>query len=201
MKHGSFRAALLLLALLILMGSLAACRTSSDYKRLDEGTSDFVALDVRGFGTIIIELYPLAAPETVDNFKGLVAADFYKNSSFHRIVESFVIQGGKSANGTYAEPIFGEFALNGYQNPLKHERGVISMARTAYDYNSASSQFFIVLETNQNNTRSLDGQYAAFGRVVEGMRVVDKIAALECTSADAPLTSVTISEAYFVTRK
>lgn len=136
-------------------------------------------------GDIVIELRPDCAPLTVANFKKLVSEGFYDGTDFFRIIEGFMIQGGENASKE-AEVIKGEFALNGIDNPLKHERGVISMARRGdnYDgsaltysdgivsYNSASSGFFIMHET----TASLDGQYAAFGRVVSGMEYVDLIA-------------------------
>lgn len=155
-----------------------------------------VVIKVRNYGEIVIELDPEAAPITVENFKKLVADGFYRRSSFHRIVPGFVIQGGASGKRKSATTIKGEFSENGVDNPLKHERGVVSMARTNTP-NSASSQFFIVLETSARNTYSLDGKYAAFGRVVEGMDVVDAIAAAQTDDRDAPLQNIRISRAYF----
>ena len=156
-----------------------------------------VVIKVKNYGDIVIELDPDAAPITVENFKKLVSERFYRKSSFHRIVDGFVIQGGASAKDKEAATIKGEFSENGVDNPLKHERGVISMARLGNDPNSASSQFFIVLETSYNNTRSLDGKYAAFGRVIEGMDVVDAIAAERTDYYDAPLQEIRISRVYF----
>ena len=153
-----------------------------------------VVIEVENFGKIVVKLDPDAAPITVENFLNLVESGFYTDSSFHRIADGFVIQGGMSATGKQATPIKGEFRLNGIENPLKHERGVISMARTN-DPDSASSQFFIVLETTANNTGALDGRYAAFGRVTRGMKVVDKIAAVR-TSGETPLEEIRITRAY-----
>ena len=153
----------LLLALLLLAAlplALSSC-----------GGRPRVAIEVQGFGTIVVELDPSAAPKTVENFKKLVAEGFYDGSCFHRVIEGFMIQGGQSATGERADTIVGEFASNGHNNSLKHERGVISMAR-ATNPDSASSEFFIMHE----DAPHLDGEYAAFGRVVEGMDVVDAIA-------------------------
>lgn len=131
-------------------------------------------IDVKDYGKITIELKPEIAPITVENFKKLVSEHFYDGLTFHRIMEGFMIQGGDPlGNGTGGsdETIKGEFSQNGFENKLSHTRGVISMARSS-DPDSASSQFFIV---HQDST-FLDGQYAAFGVVTDGMDVVDKIA-------------------------
>ncbi len=128
------------------------------------------------------ELYPDLAKATVENFIKLADEGFYNGLIFHRVIDGFVIQGGgfdKDMKAKEAEAIPGEFYTNGYINPLKHEKGVISMARTN-DPNSASSQFFIMDEA----APSLDGQYAAFGRITEGLDVVEKIADSETTSND-----------------
>ena len=123
---------------------------------------------------IVAELYPLVAPQTVNNFISLVNKGFYNGLTFHRIIRGFMIQGGcPLGNGTggpgYA--VKGEFAANGIKNDLKHERGVLSMAR-AQNPDSAGSQFFIM----HADAPHLDGNYAAFGKVIEGMDVVDEIA-------------------------
>ncbi len=134
-----------------------------------------VEIDVADYGVISLELDPSAAPLTVENFLSLAQDGFYDGLTFHRIVDGFMIQGGDpNGNGTggSSETIKGEFAANGVENPISHVRGTISMARTM-DPDSASSQFFIV---HQDNT-FLDGQYAAFGHVTEGMDVVDAICA------------------------
>lgn len=128
---------------------------------------------IKDYGTISLELYADIAPITVSNFAKLVNDGFYDGLTFHRIIEGFMIQGGDPlGNGTGGsdENIKGEFAMNGVQNSISHVRGTISMAR-ATSYNSASSQFFIM----QEDTPSLDGQYAAFGKVTDGIEIVDKI--------------------------
>ena len=158
-------------------------------------TTNTVVIEVKDFGDIVVELDPEAAPITVKNFKKLVRRGFYKKSQIHRIVEGFVIQGGASDKGKEAKTIVGEFSANGINNPLNHERGVISMARTNV-YDSASSQFFIVLETSEDNSYYLDGKYAAFGRVIEGMDVVDAIAAVR-TYGESPMQDIRITRAYF----
>ncbi len=134
---------------------------------------------------ITAELYPETAPNTVRNFISLAKKGFYDGLTFHRVIEGFMIQGGcPRGNGTggpgYA--IKGEFAQNGFPNPLKHTPGVISMAR-AMDPDSAGSQFFIMHETSPH----LDGAYAAFGKVTEGMDVVDEIARTRTDYSDRPL--------------
>lgn len=125
-------------------------------------------------GDMIAQLYPDIAPVTVKNFKSLVKDNFYTNLLFHRVVQNFVIQTGDPTgigSGGSNKTIKGEFKINGFDNTLSHTRGVLSMARSN-DYNSASSQFFIVHE----DSISLDGSYAAFGKVIAGLDVVDKIA-------------------------
>ena len=159
--------------------------------------NNLVRITVENFGDILIELDPKAAPITVENFKKLVSEGFYDGIIFHRIVPGFVIQGGDPEGtgfGGSKEKIKGEFAANGVDNPISHERGVISMAR-AQDPNSASSQFFIVLSDSAKP--SLDGKYAAFGKVIEGMDVVDAIAAVECIG-EQPITPVVIKSAVLV---
>ena len=138
--------------------------------------------------TIRLELYPEIAPVTVENFLDLVKKGFYNGLTFHRIIPSFMIQGGDpSGNGTGGPgyKIKGEFRSNGVKNDLKHERGVISMAR-AFDPNSAGSQFFIMHE----DAPHLDGEYAAFGKVIEGLDTVDEIASVETGFQDAPVNKV-----------
>lgn len=133
-------------------------------------TADIV---VKNYGTITVELDAEAAPKTVENFVSLAESGFYDGLTFHRIMDGFMIQGGDpngDGTGGSGETITGEFSANGYDNPLSHTRGTISMARSS-DYDSASSQFFIM----QEDTTSLDGQYAAFGHVTSGMEVVDAI--------------------------
>ena len=138
--------------------------------------------------SIRLELYPEIAPVTVENFLDLVKKGFYDGLTFHRIIPGFMIQGGDpSGNGTGGPgyKIKGEFRSNGVKNDLKHERGVISMAR-AFDPNSAGSQFFIMHE----DAPHLDGEYAAFGKVIEGLDTVDEIASVETGFQDAPVNKV-----------
>ena len=133
-----------------------------------------IEMSIKDYGVIKLELYEDVAPITVKNFVNLVNDKFYDGLTFHRIIKGFMIQGGdpnKDGTGGSKNNIKGEFTSNGVKNNLKHERGVISMARSN-DMNSASSQFFIMQETNN----SLDGNYAAFGKVTSGMDVVDEIA-------------------------
>ena len=135
--------------------------------------------------SMTLELYPDIAPETVENFLKLVNDNFYDGLIFHRVIEGFMIQGGCPDGTGMGGPgwaIKGEFSMNGFDNPLKHDRGVISMAR-AMDPNSAGSQFFIMHE----NSPHLDGQYAAFGKLIEGMDTLDKIATVATDFQDKPL--------------
>ena len=148
-------------------------------------------------GTICLELYPDKAPITCENFLHLVEEGFYDGLIFHRVIKDFMIQGGDPTGtgcGGSGQNIKGEFALNGVQNTISHERGVISMARSQ-NPNSASSQFFIC----HADAKFLDGQYAAFGRVVSGMDVVDRIATTRTNFQDRPLEeqkikSITVTE-------
>ena len=143
-------------------------------------------------GEIKAELYPDVAPVTVKNFIDLIKKGFYNGLTFHRVIEGFMIQGGcPRGNGTGGPGycIKGEFRANGVKNDLKHERGVLSMAR-AMDPDSAGSQFFIMHETSPH----LDGQYAAFGKVTDGMNVVDRIASVRTDFNDRPLEKVVINE-------
>ena len=132
-----------------------------------------------------LELYPDKAPITVDNFVSLVKQGFYDGLIFHRVISGFMIQGGDPEGTGMGGPgyqIKGEFSANGVDNDLKHERGVISMARSMRP-DSAGSQFFIMHKTSPH----LDGQYAAFGKVIEGIELVDKIASVRTDYSDRPL--------------
>ncbi len=147
-----------------------------------------VIIEMENGQRIKIELYPEHAPETVKNFEELVGRGFYDGLIFHRVIPGFMIQGGDpmgTGMGGSGKHIVGEFAANGHKNDLRHTRGVISMAR-AYDPNSASSQFFIM----HADAPHLDGQYAAFGRVVEGMETVDEIASVPTDFRDRPVTDM-----------
>ena len=131
------------------------------------------------------ELYPEIAPETVANFTELIGQKFFDGIIFHRVIKGFMIQGGDPTGtgmGGSKKKIKGEFAANGFVNELKHERGVLSMARTM-DPNSASSQFFIM----HQDAPHLDGQYAAFGKIIDGIDVVDEIASVRTDFRDKPL--------------
>ena len=135
----------------------------------------YVEISVKDYGKISLELDADTAPITVTNFMKLVNNKFYDGLTFHRIIKGFMVQGGDPEGTGYGgsdETIKGEFSQNGVENNISHERGVISMARGSGDMNSASSQFFIV----QEDATYLDGNYAAFGYVTQGMDVVDKLA-------------------------
>ena len=153
-----------------------------------------VIIELENGKKIKLELYPDIAPETVANFEKLVGKGFYDGLTFHRVIPGFMIQGGcPNGNGTgnSGEHIKGEFSANGFKNDLKHTRGIISMARAA-DPNSASCQFFIMHE----DAPHLDGSYAAFGKVIEGMDAVDEIAGTETDYSDKPVTPVVMKKVY-----
>ena len=144
-----------------------------------------IEIEMENGGIIKAELYPDTAPITVENFVKLIEDKFFDGLIFHRVISGFMIQGGGyTADGQQkeAESIKGEFDKNGVPNPLKHTRGVLSMARTMFP-NSASSQFFIM----HDDAPHLDGQYAAFGKVTDGMDVVDAIAETATDMSDRPL--------------
>ena len=144
-----------------------------------------VTIEMEDGSVMKAELYPEIAPNTVNNFISLIKKGFYDGVIFHRVINGFMLQGGDpDGNGTGGPDysIKGEFASNGFKNDLKHEPGVLSMARTMMP-NSAGSQFFIMHKTSPH----LDGEYAAFGKVTEGMDVVEKIATVETDFRDKPL--------------
>lgn len=131
------------------------------------------ALYIKNYGSIVIELYPEIAPNTVNNFISLIKSGFYDNNTFHRLVPGFVLQGGDpDGTGTGGPGYFikGEFNENNFKNDLKHSKGIVSMARSQ-DNDSAGSQFFIMLDNNSY----LDGKYAAFGKVIDGFEIIEKI--------------------------
>lgn len=163
---------MLLMIAMMLFTSCAAQETEIPAESLLSGTQ-YVRMEIASYGTITAELYADVAPITVTNFVNLVKKGFYDGLTFHRIISGFMIQGGDPAgNGTGGseQKIKGEFAKNGVENPLKHTRGVLSMARSQL-MDSASSQFFIM----HADAPHLDGSYAAFGQVISGMEVVDAI--------------------------
>jgi len=175
--------ATLILSGLFVLSALTGCikyQTPEDFQ--PTGTQDdsllsglhHVEIEIEDYGTISLELDADTAPITVTNFINLAESGFYDGLTFHRIIEGFMMQGGDpkgDGTGGSDENITGEFSANGYDNKISHVRGTISMARNGYDYNSASSQFFIVHE----DSLFLDGNYAAFGHVTDGMDIVDDI--------------------------
>ena len=153
-----------------------------------------VIIEMENGGKIEIELSPETAPKTVANFLKLVGEGFYDGLIFHRVIPGFMIQGGDplgNGMGGAKNKIIGEFRANGYNNTLKHARGVISMAR-AQDPNSASSQFFIM----HKDAPHLDGHYAAFGKVISGMEVVDEIASVPTDFSDRPKIAMRMKKVY-----
>jgi peptidyl-prolyl cis-trans isomerase B (cyclophilin B) len=145
-----------------------------------------VTFNIKNVGTFKAELYPEIAPNTVNNFLSLVNKGFYNGIIFHRVIKGFMIQGGDPdgiGTGGPGYNIKGEFSINGFENNLRHTEGVLSMARSAMP-NSAGSQFFVM----HKNAPHLDGSYAAFGKVIEGMDVVNAIAETETDYSDRPTT-------------
>ena len=193
----------MLLAAVMLSLVFIACNTESKNQDEDnqqgENMDKIIAtIEMEDGGIIKLELYPDIAPQTVRNFVSLARKGFYDGLTFHRIIPGFMSQGG-DPNGTGTGGpgycIKGEFAINGFENDLKHTRGVISMARLNKPYDSAGSQFFIM----HADAPHLDGAYAAFGMVIEGMDVVDRIASVDCNPInnhpyeDVVIKSITIS--------
>ncbi len=151
-----------------------------------------VTITMENGDVIKAELYPEIAPQTVNNFIYLINKGFYDGLTFHRVIKDFMIQGGDPAGNGTGGPgyrIKGEFSQNGHINNLKHSRGVLSMARSMMP-NSAGSQFFIMHKTSPH----LDGQYASFGKVTEGMETVDKIAEQDTDFSDRPLKKCVINK-------
>ncbi|MBR1750187.1 MAG: peptidylprolyl isomerase [Ruminococcus sp.] len=153
-----------------------------------------VVIEMENGDVMKAELYPEAAPITVENFVKLVKDGFYDGLIFHRVISGFMIQGGDpqgTGMGGAKDKIKGEFLANGVNNPIKHTRGVLSMARSQMP-NSASSQFFIM----HKDSPHLDGQYAAFGKVIEGIEAVDRIASVKTDFTDRPLEPQVIKRIY-----
>lgn len=137
-------------------------------------TNPVVALYIEKYGSVVMELYPEIAPNTVNNFIYLVKSGFYDNNTIHRLAKDFVLQGGDPTGTGMGGPgyqIKGEFAMNDFENNLKHTKWVVSMARAGYSYDTAGSQFFIMLE----DANYLDDSYAAFGKVIDGFENIEKI--------------------------
>lgn len=149
------------------------------------GKNPLVTIEMENGDQIKVELYPQIAPNTVNNFISLIKKGFYDGVIFHRVIPGFMIQGGDPQGSGMGGPgysIKGEFRSNGFPNDLKHERGVLSMARTR-DPNSAGSQFFLMTTTSPH----LDGEYAAFGKVIEGIEAADRIVNTKRSHMDKPL--------------
>lgn len=171
------------------IGSLINSKKAEDFEIADGG--DYAIIDVEGYGKIVVCLRPDIAPITVENFKSLVGRGYYDGLVFHRVVKDFIVEGGEqNADGVMSETdmIEGEFESNGFDNNLSHIRGVVSMSRANIP-NSAKSKFFIVCK----DAPHLDGEYAAFGYVVAGMDVLDKIQSVSVGEGDRPLSDVVIS--------
>ncbi len=168
------RALIVLLCLSVLVVGFAGCKDEAT-ENVDFKVTHIAEITIKHFGTITVALAGEVAPITVENFVSLAESGFYDGVGFHRIIKGFMMQGGDpdgTGFGGSGKNIDGEFALNGHENNILHERGVISMAR-ADNYDSASSQFFIM----HQDAPHLNGSYAAFGKVIDGMDTVDKICA------------------------
>lgn len=139
-----------------------------------ETKNPVVAMYIENYGSIVLELYPEIAPNTVNNFISLVKSGFYDENTIHRLVPGFVLQGGDPTGTGTGDPgykIKGEFSNNGFKNELKHSKGIVSMARASYSNDTAGSQFFIVLDDAEH----LDGDYATFGKVIDGWENITRI--------------------------
>ncbi len=185
-----FKLSALVMCMMLGMGGCGSDNTAPAHSK--------VRFEMEDGTTFTVELYPEYAPKTVENFLQLVTSGFYNGLTFHRVVPGFVVQGGcpeGTGMGGSGKNVEGEFASNGYEgNTLSHKKGVISMAR-ANDPNSASSQFFICVD----DASFLDGNYAAFGEVVEGYENVEKIAAVKTDPNDKPMTPVVMKNVSVVT--
>lgn len=189
---------LMLLFLLVCGCSKDTSKGEIDKVKYEETNkiTNYVKMDTTK-GIILIELYPEITPITVENFQNLVNEKFYDGLIFHRVIKDFMIQGGDPEGtgfGGSDKTIKGEFKNNGVENNLSHTRGVISMARNSISMDSASSQFFII----HKDSTFLDGDYAAFGKVIAGLDVVDKIAAIQVDSNDKPVVDQKIKSIRFV---
>lgn len=185
-----FKLSALVMCMMLGMGGCGSDNTAPAHSK--------VKFEMEDGTTFTVELYPEYAPKTVENFLQLVNSGFYNGLTFHRVVPGFVVQGGcpeGTGMGGSGKNVEGEFASNGYEgNTLSHKKGVISMAR-ANDPNSASSQFFICVD----DASFLDGNYAAFGEVIEGYENVEKIASVKTDPNDKPMTPVVMKTVSVVT--
>lgn len=189
------------LIVIVGMFALVGCGNSTNKPSKEEASKEqkievskdklpIATIVVKGYGTMEAELYPNVAPNTVNNFIELANKGFYDNLTFHRIIKGFMIQGGDpegTGKGGPGYTIKGEFTSNGFENNLKHEKGILSMARTNKP-DSAGSQFFIVT----GNAGHLDKEYAAFGKVISGLDVLEKIESVKTGANDKPVDPVII---------
>ena len=196
---------LALVLCLVALFSFVSCQKEEELVEDESGAlfvsskeeTNFVCIEMNTGKKIVVELYPEVAPITVENFKKLVGENFYDGLIFHRVISGFMIQGGCPEGTGMGGPgyeIKGEFASNGWNNTLPHQRGVLSMARSQAP-DSAGSQFFICHSTA--GCSHLDGQYATFGKVVSGMDVVDEIATTPC-NGETPVKDQVMKKVYFV---
>lgn len=193
MKKTVFKIICLTLSLMFALLCFAGC--GNTYVSEYDGTHPQVVFTMENGETFTMELYPEYAPRSVDNFVRLVKEGFYDGLTFHRVIDDFMAQGGMSETADVPS-IYGEFPANGWEkNTLKHTRGIVSMARTD-DPNSASSQFFICY----GDCAWLDGNYAAFGKVIDGMKTVDAFLKIERTGREGgtPVTPIVIESAKLV---
>lgn len=195
-KKRRYKYSIIFIMVILSTFSFVACgknadKTSENVEKLEAPKElPTATIVIKDLGAIELELYPHIAPNTVNNFIELANKGFYDNLTFHRIIKDFMIQGGDpdgTGGGGPGYSIKGEFTENKFKNDLKHEKGIISMARTNMP-DSAGSQFFIMTKTN----KSLDGKYAAFGKVTSGLDVLEKAESVETDSNDKPKTPVVI---------
>lgn len=164
---------------------------TSVYQDYLKESNPWIQINIEGLDPMIVELFPEIAPQTVEHILSLINDGFYEDMIFHRVIENFMIQGGDptaTGAGGAGINVVGEFSINNIENPLSHGRGVMSMAR-AMDYNSASSQFFIV----HQNSDFLDGGYAAFGGLISGFSTLDAIATTSTVAGDRPAREIVIT--------
>ncbi len=195
---------ILLMGILLILTPLSGCKattppsepvaqvTEGEASGITNGPHPVVTITMADGGQMVLELYPEVAPNTVNNFISLSQKGFYNGLIFHRVITGFMIQGGDPTGTGMGGPgygVKGEFNSNKVDNPLKHERGVISMARSQ-EYDSAGSQFFIM----HANSEQLDGNYAAFGKIIEGLDVLDAIATVKTDGSDKPTEDQKIKE-------
>ena len=190
MKKNLLEKILCIIAIIVLIAIIAWVGYGIYKKNTKKVQNPIATIEVQDYGTIKVELYPDQAPNTVTNFIALANRGYYNGLTFHRVISGFMIQGGgytKDFKEKHCDSIKGEFKSNGVNNELKHTEGVLSMARTMIK-DSASSQFFIMHKPAPH----LDGEYAAFGKITEGLDIVDQIANVPTNFQDCPTTPVVI---------